>query len=119
MGFQNEALADYSTAIGTKMIVGTGAYGALAIGDLELSQAPGDITNVLFPNEFVARFRGGYYFMTTSNAPGGSQSNRLGVQCGAGQNSWSAISDKRRKENFLEVDGEAFLQKIATMPQYT
>ncbi len=119
MGFKNEALADYSTVIGTRMKVGTAAYGALGIGDLELSEAPGDITNVLFPNEFVARFRGGYYFMTTSNAPGGSQSNRLGVQCGAGQNSWSAISDIRRKENFMEVDGEAFLQKIATMPQYT
>jgi hypothetical protein len=37
----------------------------------------------------------------------------VGVQLTAGGNSWSTISDVRKKENFAPVNGEEFLKKIA------
>jgi Chaperone of endosialidase/Head domain of trimeric autotransporter adhesin len=109
----------YSTALGTKMYIPSAYSGSLAIGDLEFSTAAVDYTTLGNSNEFVARFRGGYFFMTTANAPGGSEINRRGVKIGPGQNSWSAISDVRLKENFAAIDGEEMLHKIAAMPLTT
>ncbi len=109
----------YATALGTKITIPANAAGSLGIGDLEFSDNPIDNTFLGFENEFVARFRGGYFFMTSGNAPGGSYSNRTGVKMGTGQNSWSAISDIRLKENFEPVNGEEILHKISEMPLTT
>lgn len=110
---------DYATALGTKITIPPAAAGSLGIGDLEFSTNAIDNTSIGNPNEFVARFRGGYFFMTSANAPGGSYNARTGAKMGAGQNSWSAISDVRLKENFEPVDGEDILRKISTMKSVT
>jgi hypothetical protein len=119
IGTQNTITAEYAAAMGTKIYIPNGANGAMGLGDLEFSNNPVDITSIGYSNQLVARFRNGYYFITSANAPGGSINNRTGVQIGPGGNSWSAISDSRRKENFIPVDGESILQKIAAMPLTT
>jgi hypothetical protein len=55
------------------------------------------------------RFSGGYrfytdYFLTT------------GVQLAFGGGSWTALCDRRRKENFLAVNNEELLKKVASLP---
>lgn len=110
---------EYAMALGTKISIPFEAAGSLGIGDLEFSTNTMDNTSIGNPNEFVARFRGGYFFMTSANAPGGNYNNRTGMKMGPGQNSWSAISDVRLKENFEPVDGESILHKISGMPSFT
>ena len=61
------------------------------------------------PDQMACRFNGGYYFI--SNNSGAD----IGVQVVAGSNSWSVISDSRRKEKFLPVDGEDCLVKISKL----
>jgi hypothetical protein len=61
--------------------------------------------------EFISRFNNGYRLLTA----GGS----FGVWLPGNSNSWVALSDVNLKENFQPTDGEAMLEKIAAMPQYT
>lgn len=103
----------YSTGLGTKMTIPAHASGSMGLGDLELSNNLVDNTVIDIPNQLVARFRGGYFFISTANAPDGTETNRRGVKLDPGQNSWSAISDFRQKENFEDINGETILQKIA------
>ena len=53
----------------------------------------------------MMRFANGYALYTDGNAS-------IGVQVVPGGNAWSTISDINRKENFEEVNGEDFLNKI-------
>src|SRR5438067_4126301 len=55
------------------------------------------------------RFNGGYYFISSNSGAD------IGVQLLPGSNAWAVASDVNRKENFLPVDGETFLEKIAKM----
>jgi len=57
-------------------------------------------------SQMMMRFEGGYKLFSNANAT-------VGTQMAAGGNSWSIISDRRKKENFAAVNGEDFLQKIA------
>jgi len=96
-----------SVAMGSS--VSTSGYaGAFALGDAS--------TTIVMPsfvaNGFRARFAGGYRLFTNSGAS-------IGAFLNANANSWAALSDVRMKENFLPVDGEVFLKKIAAMPQVT
>lgn len=109
----------YATAMGTRMIIPDYAPGSFGIGDLEYSTNPVDHTILAVPNQMVTRFRGGYFFMSSANAPNGTESQRTGVKINPGQNSWSAISDVRLKEKFEPVNGEDILDKIAGMPLTT
>jgi len=59
------------------------------------------------------RFNGGYYFLSSNSGAD------IGVQLPSGQNSWAIISDVRKKENFLPVNGEDLLKKIAALPLTT
>jgi hypothetical protein len=61
------------------------------------------------PNEFVARFAGGYYLFSNAD-------QTTGVQVRAGANAWSSLSDVNSKENFRELPSEEILAKIAAMP---
>jgi hypothetical protein len=63
-------------------------------------------------NGFRTRFAGGYRLFTNSAAT-------VGAFLNADANSWAALSDVRMKENFLPVNGEVILERIAAMPQYT
>ncbi len=61
------------------------------------------------PNEFGARFEGGFYLYTTANLS-------KGVALGPGGSSWASLSDVNAKENFSDVDGENLLARLARVP---
>jgi len=97
----------YSTALGSYVRT-SGFEGSLAIGDHSTTT----VMNSVVANGFLSRFAGGYRLYTNSAVT-------VGAFLNANANSWAALSDVRMKENFLPVDGESFLHKIAVMPQYT
>jgi trimeric autotransporter adhesin len=101
MGRQTTASGDYSTAIGNNVSTNSQA-GSFIIGDNSSANVMISPTT----NFFSARFAGGYILLTSSNLSSG-------CVLSAGANAWSAFSDVRTKENFAEVNGEDFLQKIA------
>lgn len=103
MGLNATASGDQSLAIGTNLST-NGKKGSFFLGDSDPYSR--GVRVVGTPDQFVGRFNGGYYLIS-SNA--GSD---VGVQLPSGANSWAVLSDVRRKENFLPVDGESFLQKI-------
>src|SRR6185503_1458484 len=78
--------------------------GAFLIGDNSTTT----VMNGTTPNNFRARFAGGYRFYTSSD-----YSTSCALSPGA--NAWSTSSDVRLKENFATVNGEEFLKKIAGM----
>ncbi len=133
MGFFADASGDFSTSMGTNNIasgISSTAMGAQTTASGHYSFAAGRFVSTnnqkgsfLFgdsdpynrgvrtssvPDQFAARFNGGYYFIS-SNA--GAD---IGVRLVAGGNSWSAVSDMYRKENFIPVSSESVLKKIAT-----
>lgn len=93
-----------SVALGT-LVSTNGKAGAFVFGDntknLQLASSA--------DNQMSMRFSGGYQFFTNSAL-------NMGVSLAPGGNSWQILSDVNRKENFSEVDGEAFLEKIGDMP---
>ena len=106
LGYFNTASGDFSTAMGS-LVSTNGKRGAFMIGDLDpLGQG---VTPVGFPDQFVARFRNGYYLMTSGNL------NRTGVVIGVGQNAWGSISDSTRKERLLPINHADVLGKIGAM----
>ncbi len=106
IGYLNTVTGNYSTAMGTRMNTNNQA-GAFMIGDTDpLGQGT---TGAGATDQFVARFRNGYYLMTSGTA------TRTGVVIGAGQNAWSAISDSTRKERFVPMNHAEVLQKINAM----
>jgi len=106
IGYNASASGNYSVALGRNISTNSHA-GAFFFGDSDPNNK--GVRSIGFNDQLAARFNGGYYFITSD---AGSD---IGVRCNAGQNSWSAISDIRLKENFLPVDGELFLDKIATL----
>ena len=60
-------------------------------------------------DRFIVRASGGTWFYSNSALT-------AGVYLPAGAGSWMNISDRNKKANFLNEDGEAALQKIAAMP---
>ncbi|RZA01016.1 MAG: hypothetical protein EOP47_12230 [Sphingobacteriaceae bacterium] len=101
MGYNTTSSGDYSTAMGKNVRV-TGE-GSFAIGDNTSTSAVYAGQNVMH-----MRFSNGYRFYTTGN-------HSTGVSMGAGANSWSIISDIRKKEFYKPADGKTFLQKISSM----
>jgi len=101
-GYSNQALGNSSFAVGNQAI----AYnqGCFVWGDS--TNAPvacgGD-------NGWVARASGGVWFYTNSSLTSG-------VVAYAGSNSWSGVSDRAVKENFTPADGQAILEKLASLP---
>ena len=61
------------------------------------------------PNEFGARFAGGFYLYTKDDLS-------KGVALGPGGSSWASLSDVNAKENFSDVDGEDLLARLARVP---
>ena len=60
-------------------------------------------------NQFIARSKGGVKFYTNDAAT-------TGVQLAAGGGSWTSVSDRNLKENFVPIDGEELLTKLDSMP---
>ncbi len=61
------------------------------------------------PSQFNVRARGGTRIFSNSTAT-------VGVELAPGGNSWSAISDRALKENFIRVDSARVLEKLARVP---
>jgi hypothetical protein len=103
MGNHVYASGNHSVALGYNVST-NGNIGSFIIGDASASSSPPTATDN--SHQMMMRFQGGYKFYTNSSAS-------IGVQVTPGGNSWSTISDVRKKENFAPVNGEEFLNKIA------
>ena len=108
IGYLNIASGNYSTAMGHRMNTKSQA-GAFIIGDTDpLGQGTTE-AGAGATDQFVARFRNGYYLMTSGTV------TRTGVFVGAGQNAWGSISDSTKKERLLPMNHADVLQKIGGM----
>ena len=107
LGFQSTANGHNSTAMGS-YVTTSGYSGAFALGDNSTTTVMPSFVN----NGFRARFVGGYRLFTTPITTDGTA---IGALLNTNQSSWSAISDIHRKENFIDVNGESFLNKIADL----
>jgi hypothetical protein len=107
MGSNTTASGSYSTAMGHKVIA-EGA-GSFIIGDYVASNAEPERVQST-DNRFTARFRGGYFFMTSGNV-----GTITGVHLAPNGNAWGSISDSTKKENFIKANGEEFLKKLSTL----
>ena len=106
MGLHSTASGEYSTAMGNYVSTNN-QRGAFIIGDSDPFKQ--GATTVGVPDQFVARFYNGYYFLTSGDV------NRYGVSIGTYGNSWVSICDKNRKENFVPLNGEDILQKLSAI----
>ncbi len=110
IGLQNSASGNFSVAIG-KNARTANRQGSVVLGD----GCAGFSSDSVFPtanNQFVARGCGGIKLYTSQNLSSG-------VEVAAGGGSWSSISDRNRKENFLAVDGEEILARLRAIPVTT
>jgi hypothetical protein len=110
IGLQNSASGQFSVAIG-KNARTANRQGAVVLGDACASFS----SDSVYPtanNQFVARACGGIRFYTTQNLSSG-------VEVAPGGGSWSSISDRNRKENFVTVDGEDLLARLRRVPVST
>jgi hypothetical protein len=110
IGLQNSASGNFSVAIG-KNARTANRQGSVVLGD----GCAGFSSDSVYPtanNQFVARGCGGIKMYTSQNLSSG-------VEVAAGGGSWSSISDRNRKENFLATDGEALLARLRGVPVST
>jgi hypothetical protein len=103
-GLLNVAAGDFSFAAG---------HGAHASNSGSFVWTDNDFNDTLLsdtgPNQFVARATGGFTFYT-------DPTNSTGATLAPGSGSWSTLSDRNVKANFMLVDGEAILKRLAAMP---
>lgn len=110
IGLQNSASGQFSVAIG-KNARTANRQGSVVLGD----GCAGFSSDSVYPtanNQFVARGCGGIRFYTTQNLSSG-------VEVAAGGGSWSSVSDRNRKENFLAIGGEEVLLRLRGVPVTT
>lgn len=110
IGLQNSASGQFSVAIG-KNARTANRQGSVVLGD----GCAGFSSDSVYPtanNQFVARGCGGIKLYTSQNLSSG-------VEVAAGGGSWSSISDRNRKENFLSLNGEDVLSRLRMVPVTT
>lgn len=110
IGLQNSASGQFSVAIG-KNARTANRQGSVVLGDACASFS----SDSVYPtanNQFVARGCGGIRFFTSQNLSSG-------VEVAAGGGSWSSVSDRNRKENFLAPGGEEVLTRLRSVPVTT
>lgn len=107
LGYNVRGEGDHSVVLGANAQTTTAGRGSFVFGDA--SPGTAGIVESAGPNEFVARFSGGYYLFSNAD-------QTTGVQVRAGANAWSSLSDVNSKENFRELHNEEVLAKIAAMP---
>ncbi|MHA4736474.1 tail fiber domain-containing protein [Dyadobacter sp. MSC1_007] len=115
-GHKAYASGNYSFAFGDEVTASGG--GSVAMGEwvstngknhsFVLGSKGGQLLQNDANNQMVMGFAGGYKLLTSNIA-------NVGVLLSANSNSWSSISDVNKKENFASVNGEDFLNKIASM----
>ncbi len=104
-GLRASASGAGSVALGNRAATTATGTGSFIFADR--SSANALVSNV--PNEFGARFAGGFYLYTRADLS-------TGAALAASGSSWAALSDVHAKENFREVDGEDLLEKLARVP---
>ncbi|HEU0013495.1 MAG TPA: tail fiber domain-containing protein, partial [Longimicrobium sp.] len=107
IGLQNSASGQFSVAIG-KNARTANRQGSIVLGD----GCAGFSSDSVYPtanNQVVMRGCGGVKVFT-------NQALSAGVELAAGGSGWSAVSDRARKENFLDVDGEYVLERLRGVP---
>lgn len=110
IGLQNSASGQFSVAIG-KNARTANRQGSIVLGD----GCAGFSSDSVYPtanNQVVMRGCGGVKVFT-------NQGLTSGVELAAGGSSWSAVSDRNRKENFLALDGEDVLARLRGVPVTT
>ncbi|HET7464658.1 MAG TPA: tail fiber domain-containing protein, partial [Longimicrobium sp.] len=107
IGYRVTADADYSVAIGQRAST-NGHAGAIVFSDGSTT----DSTQASANNQFTVRSAGGVRLFTNATMT-------TGVQVAAGGSSWAVISDRNRKGDFLNVNGEDILARIRGLPVST
>jgi hypothetical protein len=104
MGNQTIASGNYSTAMGAWASTNS-QQGAFVYGDATTT------TMLAAPaaNSFTVRATGGTTFYSNSSLS-------AGVSLAPGAGAWATVSDRNRKRDFHDVDGEVVLASIAKMP---
>ena len=116
IGLQNRAYGDFSLALGKNASTcstpycdsGTQKQGAIVISD-GCAVLSSDAVTASANNQVNIRGCGGFRFFTNQNLS-------AGVQLAPGGGSWSSISDRNMKENFLAVDKRDVLRRVLNLP---
>ncbi len=122
MGIKTIASGDYSIAMGSKLIangiystaMGTnvstnGKAGTFVVGDASVTSINTSLSGPFSNDQMMMRFAGGYRLWSNSTYT-------TGVYMTGGTSGWVNISDRNKKENFTEIDGEELLNKIKNLP---
>jgi len=104
MGDNTTASGNFTTAMGRNAST-NGLSGSFVYGDATTS----GIVNATAANFFTVRAAGGTTFYSNAGLS-------TGVSLASGGGAWASVSDRNRKENFRDEDGEAALAKIAALP---
>lgn len=107
IGYRTTADADYSVAIGQRAST-NGHAGAIVLSDGSTT----DSTQASANNQFTVRSAGGVRLFTNATMT-------VGVQVAAGGSSWAVISDRNKKLDFRNVDGEHLLTTLRSVPVTT
>ena len=105
-GFSSHAIGDHSLAAG--YMAWANHNGGFVWADM--SGFPFYSTAI---NEFSARATGGARFVSAIDATGNPTA---GVTLAAGGGSWSSLSDRGLKENFLSMNGKQILARLMAVP---
>jgi hypothetical protein len=111
-GIGNTAAGDFSFVVGRQAANTNSAHGSVFL----FADATGPAFFSTAANQFRARATGGVQFVTGID---GSGNPTAGVEVVAGGGSWSSLSDRNLKANFVPVDGQAVLAKVAVLPLST
>jgi len=121
-GSSNHALGEYATVPGGRLNEAVGnhsfaaGYSAYANEDGTFvwadSSKPGVPVTSNGANSFVAKAAGGIWFYSDVDAT-------TGVNLATGSGSWTTLSDMNMKENFVQIDSEDILAKVAAIPVST
>ncbi len=107
-GASNIAAGNYSFATGRRANIQPDHHGTFLFADS--NDAPFDSSAA---NEFAARATGGVRFVTALDSSGKPSA---GVRLAAGSGSWETLSDRNAKTNFVPVDEQVILQRLASLP---
>ncbi len=117
IGFENKSVGAQSLALGSYLVASghwstvIGYHGSsnAKSGSFVYSDASSSTTfNAAVAQEFSVRASGGTIFYSDS-------ANTMGVTLSAGGGSWASVSDKNKKENFLDLNAEEVLVKIEAL----
>jgi hypothetical protein len=107
IGYRSTADADYAIALGHRASA-NGHMGSFTWADGSTTDSLESNAN----NSFQTRAAGGYRLYSNATLT-------TGVSITAGGSSWNVISDRNRKEQFRDVEGEEILSRIRRVPVTT